>query len=65
LAAQGQSSDAPASTASAANALQDLFSQIDGNGDGAINKSEFASGVDRSIPGAEDLIFAATFQTAR
>lgn len=43
LAARGQSSDAPASTASAANALQDLFSQIDGNGDGAINKSEFES----------------------
>ena len=43
LAAQGQSSNQPASTTSASDALQDLFSQIDGNGDGAINKSEFES----------------------
>src|SRR5471030_2334730 len=48
LAAQGQSSAAttppatttPAST-SPSSALQDLFSQIDANGDGQISKSEF------------------------
>ena len=43
LAAQGQSSTAtttPAST-SRSSALQDLFSQIDSNGDGQISKSEF------------------------
>jgi Tol biopolymer transport system component len=43
LAAQGQSSTAtttPAST-SPSGALQDLFSQIDSNGDGQISKSEF------------------------
>jgi hypothetical protein len=42
LAAQGQSLDAPTTT-SVSSALQDLFSQIDGNGDGAISKSEFES----------------------
>ncbi|WP_412772292.1 EF-hand domain-containing protein [Nitrobacter sp.] len=41
LAAQGQSPSAPAADASSA--LQDLFSQIDGNGDGQIDKSEFES----------------------
>jgi Ca2+-binding EF-hand superfamily protein len=45
LAAQSQSSDAAAttttSTTSPSNALQDLFSQIDANGDGQISKSEF------------------------
>ncbi len=41
LAAQGQSSGAPSASASAA--LQDLFSQIDGNADGQISKSEFES----------------------
>jgi hypothetical protein len=40
LAAQSQSTATPAST-SAASGLQDLFSQIDGNGDGQITKSEF------------------------
>jgi hypothetical protein len=43
IAAQGQSSTAtttPAST-SPSSALQDLFSQIDSNGDGQISKSEF------------------------
>jgi hypothetical protein len=52
LAAQGQSSATAASTSastsststsSASTALQDLFSQIDGNGDGQISKSEFES----------------------
>ena len=43
LAAQGQSSDASAPTLSASSALQDLFSQIDGDGDGQIGKSEFES----------------------
>jgi hypothetical protein len=42
LAAQGQSSGAPTTT-SASSALQDLFSQIDGNGDGQISKPEFES----------------------
>ena len=37
LAAQSQSTATPASTSG----LQDLFSQIDGNGDGQITKSEF------------------------
>jgi hypothetical protein len=43
LAAQGQSAaGAPASAStSPSGALQDLFSQIDANGDGAISKSEF------------------------
>ena len=41
LAAQGESPGAPSASASAA--LQDLFSQIDGNGDGRISKSEFES----------------------
>jgi hypothetical protein len=45
LAAQGQSSAGTASSASTspADALQNLFSQIDGNGDGQISKSEFES----------------------
>jgi hypothetical protein len=45
LAAQGQSSTGTAGSASTslADALQDLFSQIDGNGDGQISKSEFES----------------------
>ena len=45
LAAQGQSSTAtttPAST-SRSDALKDLFSQLDSNGDGLISKSEFES----------------------
>lgn len=43
LAVQGQSSGATATSMSPSDALQDLFSQIDGNGDGAISKSEFES----------------------
>jgi hypothetical protein len=43
LAAQGQSSAATSTSAStgSSGALQDLFSQIDANGDGQITKSEF------------------------
>ena len=43
LAAQGQSAAGATTSASAspASALQDLFSQIDANGDGEISKSEF------------------------
>jgi Ca2+-binding EF-hand superfamily protein len=41
LAAQGQSSGTTATSMSPSDALQDLFSQIDGNSDGAISKSEF------------------------
>lgn len=43
LAAQGQSAAGTTTSASAspASALQDLFSQIDANGDGEISKSEF------------------------
>ncbi len=43
LAAQGQSSAATTTSASTSpsGALQDLFSQIDANGDGGISKSEF------------------------
>ncbi len=45
LAVQSQSSDTAATTTtsstSPSNALQDLFSQIDANGDGQISKSEF------------------------
>jgi hypothetical protein len=43
LAAQGQSAAGAPTPASAspASALQDLFSQIDANGDGAISRSEF------------------------
>lgn len=41
LAAQGQSPGTSASAVSASAALQDLFSQIDGNGDGRISRSEF------------------------
>jgi EF-hand domain pair len=43
LAAQGQSSTATTTSASTSpsSALQDLFSQIDSNGDGEISKSEF------------------------
>ena len=43
LAAQGQSSTGPTTQASTgpSSALQDLFSQIDANGDGAISKTEF------------------------
>jgi len=40
LAAQSQSTTTPAAT-SPSDALNDLFSQIDGNGDGQISKSEF------------------------
>ncbi len=45
LAAQGQSSTTTTTTASESPkaSLQDLFSQIDGNGDGQISKSEFES----------------------
>ena len=45
IAAQGQASGTTTSTSttSASSSLQDLFSQIDGNGDGAISKSEFES----------------------
>jgi Ca2+-binding EF-hand superfamily protein len=45
LAAQSQSSTATTAPASASpsGALKDLFSQIDGNGDGQISKSEFES----------------------
>ncbi len=47
IAAQGQASgtttSTSTSTSSASSSLQDLFSQIDGNGDGAISKSEFES----------------------
>ena len=41
LAAQGQSSAATPASTSPASAMQSLFSQIDGNGDGQITKSEF------------------------
>jgi Ca2+-binding EF-hand superfamily protein len=43
LAAQGQSSTATTTSApsSSSSALQDLFSQLDSNGDGLISKSEF------------------------
>jgi hypothetical protein len=40
LAAQGQSSGAP-TPMSRSDALKDLFSQLDGNGDGQVSKSEF------------------------
>jgi hypothetical protein len=45
LAAQGQSATTTPASAptSQSSALQDLFSQIDGNGDGQISKSEFES----------------------
>lgn len=43
LAAQGESPGTSASPISASAALQDLFSQIDGNADGQISKSEFES----------------------
>src|SRR5450755_4426785 len=45
LAAQGQSSAATTTSTSTSpsSALQDLFSQIDANGDGQITKSEFES----------------------
>src|SRR5258707_4412459 len=41
LAAQGQSGSTAPAPASPSAALQDLFSQIDANGDGQISKSEF------------------------
>jgi hypothetical protein len=41
LAAQSQSSTSASAPTSQSNALQDLFSQIDTNGDGQITKSEF------------------------
>ena len=41
IAAQGQASGT--SITSASSSLQDLFSQIDGNGDGQLSKSEFES----------------------
>ncbi|WP_213770319.1 EF-hand domain-containing protein [Bradyrhizobium sp. dw_78] len=43
LAAQGQSSTTTSASESPKASLQDLFSQIDGNGDGQITKSEFES----------------------
>jgi Ca2+-binding EF-hand superfamily protein len=43
LAAQGQSGSTASAPTSQSSALQDLFSQIDGNGDGQISKSEFES----------------------
>ena len=41
IAAQSQSGSATASSASPSDALQDLFSQIDADGNGQISKSEF------------------------
>lgn len=41
LAAQSQSSTTTPASTSASSTLQDMFSQIDGNGDGEITKSEF------------------------
>jgi Ca2+-binding EF-hand superfamily protein len=41
LAAQSQSGSTASAPTSGSSALQDLFSQIDGNGDGQISKSEF------------------------
>jgi len=41
LAAQGQSSSSAASTTSRSDALKDLFSQLDADGDGKVSKSEF------------------------
>lgn len=43
LAAQGEAGSTTSAPASPADALKDLFSQIDGNGDGQISKSEFES----------------------
>ena len=41
LAAQGQSTTGSSSATSRSDAMKDLFSQIDANGDGKITKSEF------------------------
>jgi Ca2+-binding EF-hand superfamily protein len=41
LAAQGQSSNSTTSTTSRSDALKDLFSQLDADGDGKVSKSEF------------------------
>jgi hypothetical protein len=41
LAAQGETGSTASATTSPSSALQDLFSQIDANGDGEISKSEF------------------------
>ncbi len=43
LAAQGQSSTAASTSSSPTDALKNLFSQLDANGDGQISKSEFES----------------------
>jgi len=43
LAAQSQSTTASAAPPSRADALKDLFSQLDANGDGQVSKSEFES----------------------
>jgi EF hand domain-containing protein len=62
LAAQGQSSTATATPASTSpsSALQDLFSQIDSNGDGQISKSEFenALGADGTNIAQADDVFS-------
>jgi len=43
LAAQGQSTTASSASTSRADALKDLFSQLDANGDGQVSKAEFES----------------------
>ncbi len=43
LAARGQSANSSSAPASPSDALRDLFSQLDANGDGAVSKSEFES----------------------
>src|SRR6185437_1272787 len=46
IAAQSQSGSAGSASVSPQRALQDLFSQIDANGDGQITKSEFENALD-------------------
>ena len=60
LAAQGQSPTPSATPTSPASALQSLFSQIDGNGDGQITQSEFenALGAGGTNIAAADHVFS-------
>jgi Ca2+-binding EF-hand superfamily protein len=60
LAAQGQATTGSSSATSPSDALKDLFSQIDGNGDGKITQSEFedALGAGRTNLAQADDVFS-------
>jgi hypothetical protein len=55
LAAQGQSSSSTSVSTSRSDALKDLFSQLDADGDGKVSKSEFENALGAGIAQADDV----------